>query len=117
MCGRADRRALYDTVSAESFIRSNRAKVIGVAGPKRQALIPNVPTLAEQGIKGADNPLWIGLVTAARVPRPIVDKLNRELNRVLQLPDVKQRFDQLGLDAVAARRSASRSSFGSRRTT
>ena len=41
----------------------------------------------------------MGLVTAARVPRPIVDKLNRELNRVLQLPDVKQRFDQLGLDA------------------
>ena len=87
------------TVSAESFIRANRVKVIGVAGPKRQALIPNVPTLAEQGIQGADNLLWMGLVTAAKVPRPIVEKLNRELNRILQLPDVKQRFEQLGLDA------------------
>jgi tripartite-type tricarboxylate transporter receptor subunit TctC len=87
------------TVSAESFIRSNRAKVIGVAGPKRQALIPTVPTLAEQGIKGADNLLWMGLVTSARVPRPILEKLNRELNRILQLPDVRQRFEQLGLDA------------------
>lgn len=87
------------TVSAEAFIRSNRAKVIGVAGPKRQALIPNVPTLVEQGIKGADNLLWMGLVTSAKVPRAIVEKLNREVNRILQLPDVKQRFEQLGLDA------------------
>ena len=87
------------TVSAEPFIRSGRIKVLGVAGPKRQAIIPNVPTLAEQGISGADNLLWMGLVTTGNVPRAIVDKLNREMNRLLQLPDVKQRFEQLGLDA------------------
>ena len=54
--------------------------------------------VVEQGITGADNLLWIGLVTTGKVPRAIIDKLNREMNRVLQLPDVKQRFDQLGLD-------------------
>jgi tripartite-type tricarboxylate transporter receptor subunit TctC len=86
------------TLSADAFIRNGRVKVLGVAGPKRQAIIPNVPTLAEQGIRGADNILWIGLVTSARVPRARVDKLNREVNRVLQLPDVKARFEQLGLD-------------------
>ena len=47
---------------------------------------------------GADNLLWMGLVTTAGVPRPVVEKLNRELNRILQAPDVKQRFDQLGMD-------------------
>jgi tripartite-type tricarboxylate transporter receptor subunit TctC len=87
------------TVSADPFIRSGRVKVLGVAGPKRQAIIPNVPTLAEQGVTGADNLLWMGLVTASKVPRAIVGKLNRELNRILSLPDVKQRFEQLGLDA------------------
>ena len=87
------------TVSAAAFIRNGRVKVLGVAGPKRQAIIPDVATLAEQGIKGADNLLWIGLVTAAKVPRHIVEKLNREVNRILQLPDVKQRFGDLGLDA------------------
>lgn len=87
------------TVSAEPFIRSGRVKVLGVAGPKRQAIIPNTLTLAEQGITGADNLLWMGLVTAGKVPRAIVEKLNREVNRILQLPDVKQRFEQLGLDA------------------
>lgn len=86
------------TISADAFIRSGRAKVLGVASPKRQAVIPNVPTLAEQGIRGADNLLWMGLVTTAKVPRAIIGQLNREVNRVLQLPDVKQRFEQLGLD-------------------
>lgn len=87
------------TASAEPFIRSGRVKVLGVAGPKRQSVIPNVPTLAEQGITGADNLLWIGMVTTGKVPRAVIDKLNREMNRVLQLPEVKQRFDQLGLDS------------------
>lgn len=86
------------TISADAFIRSGRAKVLGVAGPRRQAVLPGVPTFAEQGITGADNLLWIGLVTTAKVPRPIVEKLNRELNRILRTPEVKQRFDQLGMD-------------------
>jgi tripartite-type tricarboxylate transporter receptor subunit TctC len=86
------------TISAESVIKSGRAKVLGVAGPKRAAVIPNVPTFAEQGIKGADNLLWVGLVTTAKVPRAIVEKLNAEVNRILQMPDVKQRFEQLGID-------------------
>jgi tripartite-type tricarboxylate transporter receptor subunit TctC len=91
---------LFTTVaSAEPFIRTGRVKVLGVAGPKRQAVIPNTPTLAEQGIHGADNLLWMGLVTTGKAPRAVVEKLNREINRVLQLPDVKQRFEQLGLDA------------------
>src|SRR5215211_3047220 len=77
--------ALYTTtISAESVIRSGRAKVLGVAGPKRSSIIPNVPTLAEQGIKGADNLLWLGLVTTAKTPREIIEKLNRELNRILE---------------------------------
>lgn len=87
------------TVSAEPFIRSGRIKVLGVAGPKRRALIPDIPTFAEQGINGADNLLWMGLMTTGKVPHAIVDKLNREINRILRLPDVKQRFEQLGLDA------------------
>jgi tripartite-type tricarboxylate transporter receptor subunit TctC len=86
------------TISADAFIRNGRAKVLGVAGPKRQTVIPNVPTLVEQGIQGADNLVWIGLVTTTKVPRAIIDKLNREVNRVLRLPEVRQRFDQLGLD-------------------
>ena len=86
------------TISAESVIKSGRAKVLGVAGPKRAAVLPNVPTLAEQGIRGADNLLWVGLVTTAKVPRAIIERLNGEANRILRTPEVKQRFEQLGID-------------------
>ena len=73
------------TVSAEGVIKSGRAKVLGVAGRKRVALLPNLPTLAEQGINGADNLLWVGLVTTAKVPRGIVEKINAEVNRIMRL--------------------------------
>jgi tripartite-type tricarboxylate transporter receptor subunit TctC len=86
------------TATAEAAIRSGRAKVLGIAGPRRSPVVPDVPTLAEQGIDGADNLLWMGVVTTARVPRAIVDKLNREINRLLQTAEVRQRFEQLGLD-------------------
>ncbi|MCC6533976.1 MAG: tripartite tricarboxylate transporter substrate binding protein [Burkholderiales bacterium] len=86
------------TVTAEAAIRAGRAKVLAVAGPRRSPIVPEVPTLSEQGIKGADNLLWMGMVSAAKVPVEIVRQLNRELNRLLQTPDIRQRFDQLGLD-------------------
>lgn len=86
------------TISAEGFIRNGRVKVLGVAGPKRQAVIPNVPTLAEQGVNGADNLVWIGLVATAKTPGAIINKLNGEVNRMLQLPDVRRLFEQLGLE-------------------
>jgi tripartite-type tricarboxylate transporter receptor subunit TctC len=86
------------TVTAEAAIRSGRVKVLGVAGPKRSRVIPDVPTLAEQGIRGADNVLWMGMVTAARVPPAIVAKLNGEVNRLLRTAEIEQRFAQLGLD-------------------
>jgi tripartite-type tricarboxylate transporter receptor subunit TctC len=86
------------TVTAEAAIRSGRVKVLGIAGPKRSRVIPDVPTLAEQGIRGADNLLWMGMVTTAKVPRVIVTKLNEETNRLLRSPEIEQRLEKLGLD-------------------
>jgi len=86
------------TVTAEAAIRSGRVKVLGVAGSRRSSVVPDVPTLAEQGIHGADNTLWMGMVTTAKVPAAVVEKINREVNRLLQTVEIKQRFEQLGLD-------------------
>ncbi len=54
--------------------------------------------LAEQGLQGADIVIWYGLLTAARTPRTVIDKLNREVNRILQLSDVRVRFDAMGAE-------------------
>lgn len=86
------------TVSAEAQIKAGRVKVIGIASAKRSPLLPDVPTLAEGGIKDAEAVVWFGMSAPAKTPRAIVSQLNREVNRILGLADVKARLDQLGLE-------------------
>ncbi len=86
------------SVTAEAQIKAGRVKVLGIAAKKRQSVLPNVPTLEEQGIKGAEAIVWFGLSVPAKTQRAIVEKLNSEVNKALQLADVKQRLDQLGLE-------------------
>lgn len=85
------------TVSAATHIKSGRVKVLGVAGPERQAVQPNVPTLAEQGVKNAEATVWFGVQVPAKTPQPVIAKLNAEVNKALKDPAVKKRLDQLGL--------------------
>ena len=86
------------TVSAEVQIKAGRVKVIGIASAKRTPLLPQVATLAESGIKDAEAVVWFGMSAPAKTPRAIIDQLNREVNRILGLADVKARLDQLGLE-------------------
>jgi tripartite-type tricarboxylate transporter receptor subunit TctC len=62
-----------------------------------------VPTLAESGIKDAEAIVWFGMSGPPKLPRVIVDKLNAQVNRVVALPDVKQRLDQLGLEVAGGK--------------
>jgi tripartite-type tricarboxylate transporter receptor subunit TctC len=84
--------------SSEPFIKAGRLKVLGVSGAKRQAVIPNVSTFTEQGVQGADSMLWFGFLTAAKTPRARIAMLNGGVNRVLQMPDVRGRLEQLGVE-------------------
>ena len=88
------------TVSSEPQIKANRVRGIGVAAPRRVSLLPNVPTLAEYGIKDAEAGIWYGLQGPRGMPRAIVDQLNREVNKALGMADVKARLDQLGFEAA-----------------
>ena len=84
-------------VSGNAHIKAGRLKILAVASPQRQSVIPDVPTLAEEGIKDAEATVWFGVQVPVKTPRAIIAKLNRELNRALNLPEVKGRLDQLGL--------------------
>jgi tripartite-type tricarboxylate transporter receptor subunit TctC len=86
------------TVSAEAQIKAGRIKVLAVQAKKRTSVMPHIPTLEEQGIRNAEAIVWFGMSAPAKTPRPVLEKLNREVNRALSLPDVKQRLDQLGLE-------------------
>ena len=89
---------MYTTsVSGEAHIKAGRVKVLGVAAPRRQEVLPSVPTLAEEGVSNAEATVWFGVVAPAKTPRAVIERLNAELNKVIVLPDVKRRFEQLGL--------------------
>jgi len=84
-------------LSSENHFKSGRLKILGISGPRRQAVIPNIPTFTEQGVPAADSILWFGLTTAAGTSRALIRKLNDGVNKVLQMPDVRNRFEQLGV--------------------
>lgn len=86
------------TVTAESQLKAGRVKVIGIASTKRSPLLPDVPTLAESGIKDAEAIVWFGMSGPPKLPRAIVEKLNSQVNKIVAMPEVKQRLDQLGLE-------------------
>ncbi len=84
-------------------VRGGRLRALVQTGEKRSGLMPDVPTLAEAGVKGIEPAyaLW-GILAPAKTPQPIIDKLNAEIVKVLQQPDVKKTLTEtLGMDIQA----------------
>lgn len=81
-------------------MKTGRLRTLAVTGAARTPLAPNLPTVAESGIPGYAFDSWWGLVTNAGVPQPIIATLYNETRRVLSLPDVKERFADLGIDVL-----------------
>lgn len=89
---------LTSSLSIQAHMKAGRIRVLAIAGPKRQSVLPNVPTLTEQGIQGGDTIAWYGMAAPAKTPRRVIEKLNQEANKALRLPDVQQRLGQIGLE-------------------
>jgi len=77
-------------VSSLNFARDGRARLLAVTGVKRSHLFPDVPTLAELGFSGFESTLWHGILAPAKVPRPVVVRINREVVKVLAMPEVQK---------------------------
>jgi tripartite-type tricarboxylate transporter receptor subunit TctC len=91
--------ALTATLAAP-HIESGALRAIAVTTPARSPLLPETPTVAEQGMTGFDVSPWIALYLPAKVDQAIVDRLNLETRRVLGLEDVRERFRKLGAEPV-----------------
>jgi tripartite-type tricarboxylate transporter receptor subunit TctC len=81
-----------------NFVRSGKLRVLAAASPARNRLLPEVPTFAELGHPRVAVALWYGVEAPAGTPRPIVEKLNHEINRALEAPDVRERLLGQGAD-------------------
>ncbi|HET9471456.1 MAG TPA: tripartite tricarboxylate transporter substrate binding protein [Usitatibacter sp.] len=91
-----------DALPAMQFIRSGRLRAIAVTGPERSPFVPDVPTCVESGLPGLVAVNWWGILLPAHTPPAIVAQYHDALVKVLQSPDVKQRFGELGVDAVSS---------------
>lgn len=79
-------------VSSLNFARDGRARLLAVSGEKRSHLFPDVPTVSESGITGFEATLWHGVMAPARVRKEVVARLNREVVKVLAMPDVQKQL-------------------------
>lgn len=90
---------LFDNImTAQPNVKAGKVKAIAISSPNRSPLLPDVPTVAESGLPGFKSVVWFGLLGPAGTPKAVVDRVNAEMNRALQLPDVKDRFSQLGFE-------------------
>ena len=105
--------AVNDTISGQTqfmfpsmftalpFIKNGKLKALAVAGPRRSASLPDVPTLKEAGVDGVDVTQWYAIFAPAKTPKPIVDQINKALNQVLADKDVVKRIEEHGADVEA----------------
>jgi tripartite-type tricarboxylate transporter receptor subunit TctC len=102
--------AINDTVAGQAhvlmngmlatlpFVQSGKLKVLGVSKATRVALLPNVPTIAEQGVKGFESGTWQGVLMPANTPPAVLNKVSTELTRIIRTPEVRQRLSGQGAE-------------------
>ncbi|OZI66740.1 Bug family tripartite tricarboxylate transporter substrate binding protein [Bordetella genomosp. 11] len=92
---------LFDNVpNVYPQIEAGKLRALATTGLKRSPMLPDIPTVDESGVRGYEVTVWFGIQAPAGTPKPIVEKLNRELGRMLQDPAVRERFAKQGVQPV-----------------
>jgi tripartite-type tricarboxylate transporter receptor subunit TctC len=86
--------------AALPLVRDGKLLALAVSSAKRSSVLPNVPTVAESGLPGFDYNLWVGMFAPAGTPAEVIEKINRDVNRVLSEADVRERLTSLGAEAM-----------------
>ncbi len=97
MGGSAD--LMFDNISsAVPHVRNGRVRALGVTGAQRSPVMPEVPTIQEAGLKDYETTAWGGVVGPPGMPAELVQRLNRDINRTLELPAVKERYAAMAFE-------------------
>jgi tripartite-type tricarboxylate transporter receptor subunit TctC len=93
---------MFDAVAAVTpYVKGGKLKLLAVTGAQRASLWPDVPTMSEAGVAGYAMTSWGGIIAPAKVPKPIIAKLNRDIVEALKEPDVREKLVAMGADVVA----------------
>jgi tripartite-type tricarboxylate transporter receptor subunit TctC len=90
------------TASAAPYVTGGKLRMLAVAWKKRSALMPEVPTLIESGVKDFESTVWVGMAATGGTPQPVIRRLHDELVRALQAPDMQARLAPLGAEPVGS---------------
>ena len=92
--------ALANTLVALPHVKTGRLRGIAITSAKRSAIAPDLPTIAESGVRGFESGTWYGFLAPAGTPRAVVAKLNGEIVRIVQLPDVREKLAAQGAEPL-----------------
>lgn len=107
--------ALFDQIPAPlPHIKSGKMRAIALTGPKRNPNLPDVQTTDESGLPGFYANTWVAVFAPAGTPAAVVARLNAEIDRILQVADVQQRFNAMGMEAISRSNEPGRSSTSAR---
>jgi tripartite-type tricarboxylate transporter receptor subunit TctC len=97
----------FDTVTPVlQHIKSGKLRALAVTTARRSSALPEVPTLDEAGLKGFDIGTWFGVLAPAATPKDIVARLNAEIVKALQSPELRKRMDEIGAEAIGSSQEA-----------
>ncbi len=94
--------AIPSITSSLPHIRSGKLKALGLTSTKRSAQLPEVPTIAEAGVPGYQAVIWNGLLAPAGTPKPILDRLSREVSAAMRAPEAAKRYGALGAETIGS---------------
>ena len=80
--------------------KSGRVRALATTGKKRSAITPDLPTVSEAGVPGYEAPIWLGIMAPAGTPKPVIDKLNAEITKIVRRPDVKKAWNEQGAEPM-----------------
>ena len=88
---------MFDAITTMApHVRAGKVKALGTTGKTRSTVLADVPTVAEAGVPGYEAVIWLGLMAPAATPRPVLERLNVEVNRILSLPEVRETWAKQG---------------------
>ena len=86
-------------VSALPLVKDGKLKALAVGTGKRSAVMPQLPTTVEAGVPGSEYLFWVGLFAPAKTPKPVVERVQAEVAKIMTAPELKERLDKLGAEA------------------
>ncbi len=95
--------AFSDLAGASPYMKSGKLRPLAIASAKRSPTVPDLPTMGEAGVPGFQASSWFAVFAPAGTPRPVIDRLNTEIVKVVRAPELRDRMTGLGFDVVAGK--------------